>query len=201
MIDEGTLEVVRAELASSERVDADRIEVLGAGDVIVLRGAVATDEQATVAALVAERHAQAVRNELRIDGNLREDTSAAAPPGAAPDAALQGSSTSDARPRGQELSTQVGAGRPTAISSDLTTDVDEALAENVAWDPPDEPRLAPTPTEQRGSSERDGRTVASAAAGDLDSPADEVSPSAADLSAAQLADSARPDDKDEPNHG
>jgi hypothetical protein len=160
--DEETLATIRDALDRSERVDASRIDLTGGdGGPVVLAGSVASDEEATAAGMVVEQHVSAVENRLRVDPGIREDTTGAPVSGPAPQ------------------------------TDDVTTDVDEALAENVPWDPPDAPSTPPTPAEQRGSTDRDGQVPPAADAGPVANP-DEITPSAPDLSQAELERSAHP---------
>lgn len=164
--DDETLARIRAALDDSDRVDAARVEVARDGQQVVLRGAVATAEEGTAAAMIAERDADRVRSDLRVDAGLREATSTGAPPPTGQPAAAPSTSPED----------------PTRPADDLTANVEEALGENLAWDPPDVPASAPTRAEERGSP-----------AGEA-SEAGEVEPSAGDLSAAELQRDARPTD-------
>ncbi len=169
------LDLIQEALDRADGVDARDIDLALDGDAVVLRGAVSTFEEASAAALLAEQHAAAVRNELRIDPNLREDTAGvedlADSPEPAPTAA-------DAEIR---------------QADDLVTDVGDALAENVAWEPPDEPTFVPTQAEERGMVDHDVVAVEPAPAGPLsEDEADRVEPSLPDLSAEELARTARP---------
>jgi hypothetical protein len=194
--DEQTLAEIRHALERSERVDASRIDVTGGdGDDVVLRGSVSTHEEASTAAMLVEQHAPGVDNQLRVDPGIREDTTRAPEEPNAPRTEQDGSSQTRERPLAQDLSAQVQTWQPTE-TDDLTSDVDEALAENVAWDPPDTPSAPPTAAEQRGHGERDARIAAAAPEGPVDDP-DEVAPSAADLSQAELERSAHPTNQNE----
>jgi BON domain len=136
-MDLDVLERIRERLRVSTRVGDERIEVATRDDDVVLLGAVASPEEATVAGQLAEEYASSVVNELQVDRGLREgfdedpmDTEPASP---AEDEVLIGS-------------TDMLAGPDAAPTEDLA----EALAENEPWSPPDVPQLAPTGTEQRG---------------------------------------------------
>ena len=135
-VDADVLEQIRERLRVSTRVDDERIEVATRNDDVILLGAVASPEEATVAGQLAEEYATSVVNELQVDRGLREgieeplDTEPASP---AADEVLVGS-------------TDMLAGPDTAPTEDLA----EALDENEPWTPPDVPQLAPTVTEQRG---------------------------------------------------
>src|SRR5688500_1031744 len=85
-------DIVREALAAADTVDARGIRVDAAEDAVVLRGSVATFEEASAAAAIAEQHADLVRSELTVDTNLRESADAAAPPPTAPNRAAAGSS-------------------------------------------------------------------------------------------------------------
>lgn len=74
MADQGTIDVIREALRDSDRVDSARIELVIDDGAVVLRGSVATAGEADVAAMVAEQHAEAVRNQLSVDGGVRDDT-------------------------------------------------------------------------------------------------------------------------------
>lgn len=180
-IDEETRARINDALERSDRVDAGRIDVADDGDAVVLRGAVATPEEATVAVMIAEADATeavTVRNELRVDEGLREATAQDAGGVAAGKATPQRSPEQPGQP-----------------ADDLTPHAEEALGESIAWDPPDAPSTAPTQGEERGRLARDTSVPPSAEAGTVDDP-DDVDPSAADLSAAELERTARP----QPDH-
>ncbi|HVL99651.1 MAG TPA: BON domain-containing protein [Egibacteraceae bacterium] len=176
--DDDTLDRIRAALDESVRVDPERVEILREGDDVVLRGAVATPEEASVAAMIAEREVERVRSELRVDAGLRERTTGGAGPEGEPEAAPQ---------RSPEL--------PSEPADDLTSDVAEALGESLPWDPPDTPSFTPTRAEERGVMGRDTAAASLAPEGPVDDP-DDVEPSAPDLSAAELERSARPERKE-----
>ena len=135
-VDVDVLERIRERLRVSTRVDDERIEVATRDDDVVLLGAVATPEEATVAGQLAEEYADSVVNELQVDRGLREGIE-------------EPVDTEPASPAGDEVlvgSTDMLAGPDTAPTEDLA----EALDENEPWTPPDVPQLAPTVTEQRG---------------------------------------------------
>lgn len=170
VMDEETLARVRAALDESPRVDARRVDVAAGPEQVLLRGAVATPEEATVAGLLAEEHAVNVRNQLAVDANLREG----APEPAAAEVTL---------PATDEV--LVGDPDMAAGGGAHTTDMADALERNEPVDPPDEPMLAPTTGEERGTLDRDTRDVPIAEEGPVPDP-DEVPPSAPDLSAEEL---------------
>ncbi|HEV2921177.1 MAG TPA: BON domain-containing protein [Actinomycetota bacterium] len=135
-VDLDVLEQIRERLRVSTRVDDERIEVATRDDDVVLLGAVASPEEATVAGQLAEEYATSVVNELQVDRGLREEVE-------------EPLDTEPASPAGDEVlvgSTDMLAGPDTAPTEDLA----EALDENEPWTPPDVPQLAPTVTEQRG---------------------------------------------------
>lgn len=119
MADQGTIEVIREALADSGGVELDRVELLLDEGAVVLRGGVSTAEEASLATMVAEQHADEVRNLLSVDAGLRENE-------ADPDVTMR---------------------RP---DDDPVTGMEEALGENVAWDPPAQPHMVPTRDEERG---------------------------------------------------
>ena len=127
-VDVDVLEQIRERLRVSTRVGDERIEVATRDDDVVLLGAVATPEEATVAGQLAEEYATSVVNELQVDRGLREgveeplDTEPASPAGdevlvgstdmlAGPDAAVTG----DLADRGLQAYVDIdrdSAGRP-----------------------------------------------------------------------------------------
>jgi hypothetical protein len=136
-LDPEVLAEIKAALEDSDRVDGTRISIEGNDGRVVLRGAVASSDEASAAALIAESRADAVSNELTIDPNLRE--------GAEPPISVE-----RVQPAENEVligSTDMLAGPDSAIETDLG----RALEENVPWDPPDEPHLAPTEDEYAGA--------------------------------------------------
>ena len=135
-VDADVLERIRERLRVSTRVDDERIEIATRDDDVVLLGAVASPEEATVAGQLAEEYATSVVNELQVDRGLREEVE-------------EPLDTEPASPAGDEVlvgSTDMLAGPDSAPTEDLA----EALDENEPWTPPDVPQLAPTVTEQRG---------------------------------------------------
>jgi BON domain len=135
-VDSEVLERIRERLRVSTRVGDERIEVATRDDDVVLLGAVATPEEATVAGQLAEEYTTSVVNELQVDRGLREWIE-------------EPQDTEPASPAGDEVligSTDMLAGPDAAPTEDLA----EALDENEPWTPPDVPQLAPTVTEQRG---------------------------------------------------
>ena len=136
-MDAEVLQQIRQRLRVSTRVGDERIEVATRDDDVVLLGAVASPEEADVAAQLAGEYATSVVNELQIDRGLREgfdeDPMETEPASPAEDELLIGS-------------TDMLAGPDASPTEDLA----EALDENEPWSPPDVPQLAPTATEQRG---------------------------------------------------
>jgi BON domain len=135
-VDGDVLDRIRERLRVSTRVGDDRIQVAARDDDVVLLGAVASPEEATVAGQLAEQYAASVVNELQVDQGLREGLerpAAGEPATPAADEVLVGSTDMLAGP-----------------DSTPTEDLAEALDENEPWSPPDVPQLAPTATEQRG---------------------------------------------------
>jgi BON domain-containing protein len=180
-VDADVLERIRERLQVSTRVGDERIEVATRDDDVVLLGAVATPEEATVAGQLAEEYANSVVNELQVDRGLREGIEEPAetePASQADDEILIGSTDMLAGPDA----------RP-------TEDMAEALDENEPWTPPDVPQLAPTATEQRGGVSPADRLALSEweeGGGDPDDLLDEEDrasrerPSAPDLAVADL---------------
>jgi hypothetical protein len=180
-VDVDVLEQIRRRLEVSTRVEDERIEVAARDDDVVLLGAVATPEEATVAGQLAEEYADSVVNELLIDRGLREGIEEpvdAEPASPADDEVLVGA-------------TDMLAG-PDAVP---TQDMAEALDENEPWTPPDVPQEAPTAVEQRGGVSPRDRAFLSQweeGGGDPDDLLDEEDrarrerPAAPDLTAADL---------------
>jgi hypothetical protein len=173
-------------LEGAARVDATDVLVEGDGQTVVLRGAVATFEEATLAAAIAEQHSGdgRVRNELRVDPNLREDP------------------TSDrvAVPQGGPTGDRTGSSvlLPDDTGDELVDDIGDAVAENLPWDPPEHPTEVPTLAEERGVVDHDVTAVPAADAGPL--PPDEAeatAPSLGELSQQELARAASPTRHDE----
>jgi hypothetical protein len=130
------IDLVIAALRDSERVDDSRIEVTQNGSAVTLSGAVSSAEEATWAATLAAEYSDQVINQLRVDRLLREGVETPLP-------------TEQVSPAADEVlvgGTDMLAGPDTQITSDVT----EALEENIPWDPPSEPSLAPTQAEYGG---------------------------------------------------
>lgn len=183
-VDEEVLERIRERLRVSTRVGDDRVQVEGRGDAVVLGGAVATPEEATVAAQLAEEYADMVLNELAVDGGLREGMEL--PVGGEP----------AVPPEGEELvgSTDMFAGPGAGPTEDMA----QALDENEPWSPPDVPQDAPTGVEQRHGVPLEQPTLGAEdeALGELRQQVEEQrpeeleQPAAPDLSAAELRQAA-----------
>jgi hypothetical protein len=163
---------IRDALESNEKIDATRIEVSVDGTSVVLRGSVSDSSQGHLAELLVGRYTSDVRNELRVDGGFREG-------------AEEPQAVEEAIPAEGEIlvgSTDMLAGPDAAI----TSDVNRAFEESEPWDPPDEPSLASTPAEMRGTSGfGDGGPV-----DEIDDAAADELPAAADLTQQDLAASA-----------
>jgi hypothetical protein len=180
-VDGDVLDQIRERLRVSTRVGDERIEVAARDDDVVLLGAVASPEEATVAGQLAEQYAGSVVNELQVDRGLREGIE-------------EPLEVEPASPTEDEVligSTDMLAGPDSAPTQDLA----EALDENEPWSPPDAPQLAPTVTEQRGGVPAGDRLALSdweeegADPDDLRDEEDRVAtetPSAPDLAAADL---------------
>lgn len=141
-MDPETIEEIQAALRESERVDARRIQVEGDGEGIVLRGSVSGADEASAAVLIAEAHATTVTSELLVDPNLREG-------------AVDARDTEDAVPAENEI--LIGDGDMlSGPDSRIETNMDRALEENVPWDPPTEPHLAPADAEYGGATSEGG---------------------------------------------
>jgi hypothetical protein len=187
------LDVIRAALDEATSVDASRIQLESDDDGgVVLRGAVATAEQASAASLVVEEYADAVRNLLGVDHNLRET--------AGVDAPSEGdwTGTAAARSDDPERATERATGE---MGGEIVTDVQESLDENVAWEPPHEPVMVPSAGEERGTLDHPSSVEEPAEAGPLsEEEADATTPSLPELSPEELARSARPDHDQEEHH-
>lgn len=165
------VERVQEALDASEVVDARRVAVEILERRVVLKGTVASHEEASAAVLLAESVTEFdVSDELNVDRGLREGT--------APRRAM-GEPTE--RAEGEILvgDPDMLAGPETKIEGGSP----RAYAEDIPWDPPDAPTLAPTVAEQRG--------IAPSFTGDRDDTADvsriEPGKVAADLTREDLA--------------
>jgi BON domain len=173
-MDADVLEQIRERLRVSTRVGDERIEVASRDDDVVLLGAVASPEEATVAGQLAEEYAGSVVNELQIDRGLRDRYEGSPDSEGSPDfeEALDFAPIAPAEDEVLVGSTDMLAGPDAAPTEDLA----EALDENLPWSPPDVPQLAPTATEQRGGVPAADRLALSeweAAGGDPDDLLDE----------------------------
>ncbi|MDQ4095797.1 MAG: BON domain-containing protein [Actinomycetota bacterium] len=141
-MDPETIDEIQAALNDSDRVDARRIQVEPKGEGVLLRGSVSSADEASAAALIAEGYATLVTSELFVDPNLREG-------------AVDAHESEEAVPAENEIlvgDTDMLAGPETRIE----TDMDRALEENVPWDPPTEPHLAPAGAEYGGATSEGG---------------------------------------------
>jgi hypothetical protein len=184
-IDTDQIDDVLAALAEVDSVDARGIRVDAEDEAVVLRGSVATHEESAAAQQVAQERAEAVRNELVVDPNLRETG------GVEPTAAVDKS----ARREGLQGSSF----DPLERTDDLVTDVQESLDENVSWDPPHAPVEVPTRAEARGVADR-GAVVADSdgpAEVELDEQNATVERSLPDVSAEELTRAAHPQPAEE----
>ena len=171
--------VVLEALQAADTVDARAITVVADGDTVVLQGSVATFEESSAAQNVAETHADEVRNELRVDVNLREG--------------LDLSEGANDRQIADSVSTS--SFNPAEEPNDLVTDMQESLEENLPWDPPTEPVEVPTRAESRGVADRSGDDDAGTL---LDETAGGEK-SLPDLSPEELSRAAHPQPRDEEN--
>jgi hypothetical protein len=187
------LDVIRAALDEAASLDASRIELEEDDDGgVVLRGAVATAEQASAASLVVEEYADVVRNLLWVDHNLRETAGVDAP------SEGDGTATAAAGSDDPERATERATGE---MGGEIVTDVQESLDENVAWEPPDEPVMVPSAGEERGTLDHPSSVEEPAEAGPLsEEEADATAPSLPELSPEELARSAHPDHDQEEHH-
>jgi hypothetical protein len=128
VVDRELADTVSAPLGESDRVDDRRILVTPTERGVALKGAVATPEEMSAAALVAEHYAGTVDNQLYVDRNLREGQ-------------IDPQPSEHIVPAEDEVligDTDMLAGTEKAADTDLS----QALEGNVPWDPPDEPHLA-----------------------------------------------------------
>ncbi|MPZ72625.1 MAG: BON domain-containing protein [Nitriliruptorales bacterium] len=174
-------DIVREALQAADTVDAHNIHVAAIEDAVVLRGSVATFEEVSAAAAIAEQHADVVRSELTVDGNLRESGDATESP-SAPTAHRDATGSSF---------------NPVETPDDLVTDMQESLEENVPWDPPHEAVQVPTRAEERGVADRADPQDAGGNDPALDQAADPEPKSLPDVSPEELARSANPEPRDE----
>jgi BON domain len=159
-VDAELLQQIRERLRVSTRVADERIEVATRDDDVVLLGAVASPEEATVAGQLAEEYTSSVVNELQVDRGLRDGYEEPPDSEGSPD--FEEASDLKESPEFEEaldLATVAQAEDEVLVgSTDMlagpgagpTEDLAEALDENLPWSPPDVPQLAPTATEQRG---------------------------------------------------
>lgn len=177
-IDSDDPDVIVQALQASDSVDARAVDVIVEDGAVVVRGTVATFEEASAALRIAEEHTPNVRNELRVDVNMREGIGDVAPPTDAP-RDLQGSTY------------QVDG------DDDLVSDVQESLDESLPWNPPDEPVEVPTRAESRGIADPNAADDDDPEAGVLAESADPTDTSLPDVSADELARAAHPESQQE----
>ena len=173
-IDPDHHDAVREALDAADSLDASAVVVATESDALVLRGSVATHEEASAALSIAEQHADAVRNELRVDVNLREGVG-------------DGEAHADAKP---SEALQGSAFNPVEQTDDLVDDMQESLEENVPWDPPHEAVEVPTRAEARGVADHSGDDADAPEAGEKSLP---------DLTPEELSRAAHPEPRDEEN--
>lgn len=137
-IDPDQPDVVLQALRAADAVDARGIKAIADGDVLVLRGTVATFEESSAAQLIAEQHGDRVRNELRVDVNVREEP---------------GASSAQQAPSGAQ-SLQTSSFDPVEEPDDVEADLQHALEENLPWDPPHEAVEVPTRAQERSRADR-----------------------------------------------
>jgi hypothetical protein len=176
MATEGLDEILAA-LQNSGRIDASRIELAYRDGTVILTGSVASAEEATWAETVAGERALQVENQLRVDRLLREGN-------------VQAQAAEQVETRSDEVlvgSTDMLAGPDAQITSDVT----EALEENVPWDPPTEPSLAPTQAEYGGEVSFGDGALEAEIGGDDPDQLDRSRFAAADLTQEDLAAAAK----------
>lgn len=173
-IDPDQHDAVREALDAADSLDASSVVVAAESDVVVLRGSVATYEESSAAVTIAEQHADAVRNELRVDVNLREGVG-------------DGEAHADAK---SSEALQGSAFNPVEQTDDLVDDMQESLEENVPWDPPHEAVEVPTRAEARGVADHSGDDADAPDAGDKSLP---------DVTPEELSRAAHPQPRDEEN--
>jgi hypothetical protein len=161
------VEAIRAALEESPRVDERRISVQIEHGEVVLRGAVATPREASVAALIAEREVPEAINAIQIDPALREGVGEPDPPDPLDD-----------------------IDRLEPEDTGMTTDLDEALDENEPYEPPDEPFLGGPDHEEPDAEPLPGTVDADEPDLDPITQDERVGPAAADLTAEDLREAA-----------
>ena len=170
-MDPETVERIESALQEAERVDERRIQVAARGEGVVLRGSVSSPEEASAATLIAETHAETVVSELHVDPSLREGM-------------LQPRDAEDAVPAENEI--LIGdADMLSGPEATVETDLSRAMEENVPWDPPTEPHLAPAGAEYGGAASEGGPEPVDTSDPDPDK-VDRSEYAAADLSREEL---------------
>jgi hypothetical protein len=179
-IDPDQPDVVLEALRAADGVDARGIDAVADGEVLVLRGTVATFEQSSAAQLIAEQHGDRIRNELHVDVNFREGLEDGAEPTTTrPSESLRSSSFN-----------------PVEEPDDLVGDMQHALEENLSWDAPHEYTEVPTRAEERGLADRsapDDEADDNALLADVENGAKSLP----DLSPEELSRAAHPQPRDE----
>ena len=181
-MDTDQIDEVREALAAAETINAHDVDVTLDGDVVVLTGAVATFEESSAAMQIASEHADQVRSELRVDPNVREG--------------VAGTGEDFAQEAARRDGLRGSSFDPLEQGDDVVTDMQEALEENVPWEPPHEAVEVPTRAESRGTADRNTAPVGETDDGLLDEPA-VIEKSLPDLTAEDLARAARPAPRDE----
>jgi hypothetical protein len=175
-LDPEDLAQLRAALEESGAVGTTRVDLVSTDrDEVVLRGAVASAEEADTAALIVEQQGATVVNELHVDPALREGL-------------VEPVEREEAVPAEGELL----VGDPDMLAGPdaaITGSREEAFEENEPWDPPDEPLLPPTLAEQRGLGPADETGIDVAGLDEADE-VDDGRPAAADLTAQDLREAA-----------
>ena len=170
-MDPDTIAQIKSALRDADRVDERRIQVEARADAVVLRGAVSSPEEASAATLIAESFADSVVPELQVDPNLREGL-------------IDARDSEQAIPAENEIligdADMLSGPEPT-----VETDLNKAMEENVPWDPPTEPHLAPAGAEYGGASSEGGPAPVDTSDPDPDR-VDRSDYAAADLSREEL---------------
>ena len=170
-MDPEIVEQIEAALRDSPRVDDRRVHIEPGDESVVLRGSVSSAEEASAATLIAEGFATSVVSELHVDPNLREGI-------------VEPRDTEDAIPAQNEI--LVGdADMLAGPEAKVETDLSRALEENVPWDPPTEPHLAPSDAEYGGAASEGGPEPIDTSDPDPDG-VDRADYAAADLSREEL---------------
>ena len=178
-MDTDQIDEVRQALEAADTVNARNVEITLDGDVVVLRGTVATFEESSAAAQIAGEHADQVRSELRVDPNVREGL------------AGTGEDVRDEAARRDGL--RGSSFDPLEQNDDVVTDLQESLDENLPWDPPHESVEVPTRAEARGTADRSAAPLDASDEDAADSLEAGTEKSLPDLSPEELARAAHPE--------